>query len=472
MLLVIGLNQQTYFYHMKIILTAFLGLVLPFLAYNQSYTIPSTPVLSYLYKTNNEISSITKSNKLNLFPLKIGYQPAKFNLLKNKNGLFALVDGTGQVYKAESLVENKITFTRIDSTNFFGNNFESINFSYNGTIYSFGGYGFWNKNGQLSHFTPGAEWSIDKINKKYRTDNGLYQYNPKESKIYYIEFPFKDEATNEKENDPLIIAFDLKSKKNIVLGKLYEKLKLQYNYFNVDLPSINSVLVGSPNEVLLVNFSNNKVYKLINSKIKEDLTGMAGAEIQTTFENDGELFYTFETDTRLRSLKVTMSDFKEEPYPLYTEINNELYIGFIIALFIIATFVLLMIFYKQRNRKSKIEELAVTSDKEEIYISDLNSNEFNSIEENLINRLIEKSNIDSYLTVDELNSILGIKKKTIEIQKRVRTEAINRINHKFNVNYNLETAFIERTRSAEDRRYFNYVINKENAKVYIKRSTK
>jgi CRISPR/Cas system-associated exonuclease Cas4 (RecB family) len=106
--------------------------------------------------------------------------------------------------------------------------------------------------------------------------------------------------------------------------------------------------------------------------------------------------------------------------------------------------------------------------KEETYSVDLNNNEFNSIESALINKLIEKSNIDSHLTVDELNSLLGIKKKTIEIQKRVRTEAINRINHKFNVNFNLETIFIERTRSIDDRRYFNYIINKENAKVYLK----
>ncbi len=110
-------------------------------------------------------------------------------------------------------------------------------------------------------------------------------------------------------------------------------------------------------------------------------------------------------------------------------------------------------------------------EKEESYSTDLNTNEFNTIEITLINKLIEQSNKHSHLTVDELNSILGIKKKTIEIQKRVRTEAINRINHKFNVNFNLETTFIERTRSIEDRRYFNYVINKENASIYQKDRT-
>ena len=106
-------------------------------------------------------------------------------------------------------------------------------------------------------------------------------------------------------------------------------------------------------------------------------------------------------------------------------------------------------------------------DEAPIYETDLSSNDFNDIEKNIINKLIEKSNNNSYFNVEEFNSYLGIKKKTIEIQKRVRTEAINRINHKFNVNFNQDTVFIERVRSKEDRRYFNYVINKENARTYL-----
>jgi hypothetical protein len=58
--------------------------------------------------------------------------------------------------------------------------------------------------------------------------------------------------------------------------------------------------------------------------------------------------------------------------------------------------------------------------------------------------------------------------EVIEIQKKIRTEAIIRINHKFNVNFNMDTVFIERIRSIEDRRYFNYFINEVNMKVYLK----
>ena len=230
---------------------------------------------------------------------------------------------------------------------------------------------------------------------------------------------------------------------------------------------MKGVINTSEGDMYLCAFSSNKVYKLNNLKIRDALIGIAGAEIQTTFEDEGKVHFSFLNDTTLRSISISMSDFKEEPYPLYIPEQNRMTIWIIIALIcLISLLTILFIYFK----RSQIKQKSVVQ-KEDTYSTDLNNNEFNSIEIPLINKLIEKSSINSHLSVDELNSLLGIKKKTIEIQKRVRTEAINRINHKFNVNFNLETVFIERTRSDDDRRYFNYIINKENSNIYLKIST-
>ena len=457
------MDKRTYFYHMKIIITAFWGFFLPILAKSQSYTIPTNPTLTYLFKTKNEISAISNTKKNTLIPIKVGVENARFNLIKNKGGLYALVDGTGQVYKATSLDQGQITFTRIDSTYFSGNNFNAINYSYNDIIYSFGGYGFWNKNGQLSHLTPGAEWSIDKINRKFKTDNTLYNYLPNKSKLYYIEFPWVDESINYEVKETTVIEFDILKKENNILGKLNDKLKIQYSYLNINVPSINATLIGSANEIILLNFSLNKVYKLTNSKIKDALIGKAGSEPQNTFEDNGKVYYSFNNDTTLRSIQISMDDFKEESYPIYISENQSNYIWFVIIGVCIISLATIIFIYVKRKKNQNV----LANYKEVTYIVDLKSNEFNTIENSLISNLIEKSNIDAHLTVDELNTILGIKKKSIEIQKRVRTEAINRINHKFNVNFNLETTFIERTRSDEDRRYFNYIISKENSRIYL-----
>jgi hypothetical protein len=93
---------------------------------------------------------------------------------------------------------------------------------------------------------------------------------------------------------------------------------------------------------------------------------------------------------------------------------------------------------------------------------------FTELEKTIIKQIIEKSKNKEPFTVYELNILLGVKNKSIEIQKKIRTEAIIRINHKFNVNFNMDTVFIERIRSIEDRRYFNYFINEVNMKVYLK----
>jgi hypothetical protein len=92
---------------------------------------------------------------------------------------------------------------------------------------------------------------------------------------------------------------------------------------------------------------------------------------------------------------------------------------------------------------------------------------FNEVEKTLIYSIVDCSKNNQQFTVNEMNVVLGVKNKSIEIQKKVRTEAIIRINHKFNVNFNMDTVFIERVRSIEDRRYFNYYINDVNRKIFL-----
>ena len=442
-----------------------IGIFITIISFGQSFKTNLTPSLKHLFNSKNEIGTISNTEKLALFPLKVGKEAAVFKLIKNKTGLYALIDGTGQVYKATEAINNNLVFNRVDSTHFYGNNFQSINFSYKDTIYNFGGYGFWHMNGHLSHFIPGGEWTVDKIEKEYNTVNTFYNYQLTKAKMYYIELSRSNEGTYEQTPNTSIIEFDINKRENILLGSLNPKIDLKSKYFTIDAPSLNGLINFYDQEIYLYQFSNNKIFQLTNRAIKDILIGKAGAELQTTFEDAGKIYYTYNNDTNLRSFTISMNDFKEVPYPLYIpQTIKKQYWIWMFALFILISGG--SIYYLIRIRKNKAIVKNTTS--EAVYTTDLNSNEFNSIETTLIHKLIERSDSDSFLTVDELNACLGIKKKTIEIQKRVRTEAINRINHKFNVNFNQETTFIERTRSNEDRRFFNYIINKTNASIYLK----
>lgn len=134
-------------------------------------------------------------------------------------------------------------------------------------------------------------------------------------------------------------------------------------------------------------------------------------------------------------------------------------------LFYVTLFILLICFglnTLKAFKSKKIERSQTELDEPDTFIL------FNELEKTVITQIIEKSKNQEPFTVYELNIVLGVKNKSIEIQKKIRTEAIIRINHKFNVNFNMDTVFIERVRSIEDRRYFNYFINEENMKVYLK----
>jgi hypothetical protein len=448
---------------MKRILLVFLYLHFSNLLISQTVTTVATPVLKYLYVNNVNIGSISNTEKQQLFPLIIGNKQANFKLIRNKSGLYALADGSGQVYKATTLTENIISFTRIDSTLFFGNNFKSIKFSYNDTLYSFGGYGFWQMNGLLTHFNPGAEWSINKINKLYNASDYLFSYASDQGKIFYVELPREVESTFEKRERFLTVAFNIKEKENVLLGIINSKIDLSQCDFTIDAPSLKGILAYSNRDIYLYSFLQNKVYKLVNLSIKETLLSNSDDLIQNTFELDSKIYFTHLRDNDLKSIAISINDFVEEPYPLYISVDKDNYVIFYIAIPIIIIIIITAIVINIK-KKNNIKQ---NNEKEEALVKDLNNNEFNTIESTLIFTLIEKSKINSHLTVDELNTILGIKKKTIEIQKRVRTETLNRINHKFNVNFNKETVFIERIRSVEDRRYFNYIINIENIRIYL-----
>ena len=119
--------------------------------------------------------------------------------------------------------------------------------------------------------------------------------------------------------------------------------------------------------------------------------------------------------------------------------------------------------YKNKYKiiKNKVENFEEVS-------RNLENDDFSNFEKELISVLIEKSNKGLHLSIDEMNFVLGLKNKPIQIQKTVRNETINRINYKFNTLFDVETSFIIRIKSENDKRSFNYSIENENMTRYLK----
>ena len=63
------------------------------------------------------------------------------------------------------------------------------------------------------------------------------------------------------------------------------------------------------------------------------------------------------------------------------------------------------------------------------------------------------------IDIESLNYSLGISKKSIEIQKKNRSEFLNKLNQKFKELLNTEDNIIIRVKDEEDKRVFVYQLN-------------
>ena len=69
----------------------------------------------------------------------------EIEVLSHKGEVWALINGTNRVFKLDS----KGVVERMDNTCYQGFNFGATNVSYQDTLYSLGGYGFWQTTGSV-----------------------------------------------------------------------------------------------------------------------------------------------------------------------------------------------------------------------------------------------------------------------------------------------------------------------------------
>lgn len=445
------------------------------LANSQEFCIENNQLLNFLYKDKSPITTITNSENRNLFIKMEDSHLKVFNqvILKKSNELYILIQGTGRVYKAKSLDGNRICFDRIDSTHFYGYNISCMYFSVKDILYSFGGGGFWKENGQLRYFSDVQhEWGINLINKEIAANCKLFYVDHKKNIIYYLQTPYKDASTGYEFNNYIITKLNIDKKENTEIGQLPNKMKDLFiknntHYYSfINMPSLNGALLNfNDQHQYLINYEKNEVYKLVNPIIKDIFFGSSkGIQVCNTFESKNIIYYTKFGDSTFKvySFPISMKDFVKEPYPLYDTLDSEKtknysYIGGIIMLLIGGS-----IFYVKKKKRIALNPLDITS-------SDINKSdspiEFNPLELELINKMAIHSRKGDHFSVEDINAALGLNKKTLEIQKKIRTETINRINHKFKIKYNSSAELIERIRSEEDRRFYKYKIIDEYEKI-------
>jgi hypothetical protein len=396
-----------------------LGLLLSFVIYSvqgQDITISNNKLLTFLTASTERISTITNPLTYKNTFLKIDKEHLKTSdqiLIKNSTGLYILIEGSGVLYKSILQESNTLNFTRIDSTHFYGYNGGCINFSYNDTIYSFGGFGLWRYNGQLRYYSElNNEWNIQKIDKEIPTKNTLYYQDLKDNAILYLQSPYSDPATGKEFDNYTLTKLQLTEKKNLEIGILNPILSILFTkipeYSFVNIPKLNGTLINfsTENEYLL-NYQTNEVYRLVNKNIKDIFFGKSnGMVITNQFAIKDTIYYTKSNDStyKLYSFPISMNDFVKEPYPLYEPFEDEkkktyFYIGGLCILLIGGS----VFFVKKRKQKTSSTNSEPSMP---VFKKEDNGIDFNPLELELITKIIEQSARGNHFSVEDINTSL------------------------------------------------------------------
>ena len=199
---------------------------------------------SYSFNKNNEELSIFKNDSVSIYDINSFHlierkeiiTPANFDFLAyiilNLEPIHFVEINGGKVYRLKN-----DTIQRIDNSYTHKMSWQSNLFTYNDTIYRYGGYGFWTTNNKLTFYdTVTNEWQI------ISSANGIYPkgscssfYEILNDKLYIVGGEKVDtEDLNRRVYNDEIWSFDFKTKKWENIGVLNQSVKYMNNSFELN----------------------------------------------------------------------------------------------------------------------------------------------------------------------------------------------------------------------------------------------
>jgi hypothetical protein len=435
----------------------------------QNIKVPQNALLSHLLRDTSQSTRITLS-KDPIIP-----QPAPFTknyqqLIKSKTGLYLFIDGTGRVYHAKSWDNNWVNFDRIDSTTFFGFNKGSQKFVIGDTIFSFGGYGFWHFNGTLSYFTSRKEWEMLPLNKEisfydiYDRISSISQFDMKNNLFYFSAVQIGQQTVIDAPINDSFYVIDINKRNVRAIGK---RIISNDDYMRFAEPhkveTPWGILMDSPlgdNRDFILNIKENLIYVSEDRIIQQLIPSSQYVNDNLLFYQNGYLYVSVFPFDKLDSLKFDIGKFKLLNTKIYsnekrldvfsvTNLSNQygLYLISIIVILLI-----IIIFFK-----TKKSSLNTDKNQENSKIDDF----LTPLEKQLLMNFISKIEKNDNCSTDELNTMLGVGLKSVEIKKKARTDFITRVNYKLKQHFSLSDDIIIRERSEEDKRSYLYSIAPE-----------
>jgi hypothetical protein len=418
------------------------------------------PLLIYNFQP-----SVNDLPVLNIKDLPATFQFSGQGLTKNNKGLFLHQIGTGRMYRWEGDAQLG-EWERIDSTYFTGYNFLSLFFSVDSSVYSFGGLGFWQANGHLRKYNFAAnEWNAKELNKSVpwvREAHEIFFIDTTKKLLYFNgEGRRHDEllATDKVDSSSLGMIYCLDLEKGMInkLGKYETGL---VDFFG---QTPWGTIAGFNK---LADFSNNEYYTLsetVENNLLRILTKSTSNHFkwQFSFWMDSALYFS-NSDFGYDSVIIRKSDLIKMNKPIFIPVKDSTFknnnssiqwIWIIAFIALVASNIYFFNKYKQITKKQQRSEKQSSEG-----FAKNHKIKFTEIEYSLIQLLLENSILKKMTQINEINNILGCTNKNIDIQKRLRSDAINTLNEKLSLLLLTENKIIERKRSEFDGRTFEYFI--------------
>ncbi len=441
-------------------------------AQDTAYKLPNQSFYAFLWNPRFEGSLITVQQP-QAFRF-IDFKASKWKnypqqLVVTGKRLYVHLLGSGIVYGSMMDDAGTIFMKRLDSTEHFGYNINSFTFTAQNKLYNLGGYGMWRWNGQLRVFQEATQqWEIEPLSEELAVSNSLpgapIWASSDDKRLISLGYLKGNEALQGKDNQTIsleseLVELDLKLFKWTNKGKLSPQVSKWLKPELLLLSMESGLLFSNFGPIYLLDLVNFKSKELVNS----DIQNMLMRKLYTAVTwNKGEMVYFARLHSGLiDSLQLKSSYFRETGEPVFVQQYYFSPLKIILAaLFLFGIYLIIRlrkgwIFTGKNSNKNEQNkaDTCLSSPYPGIEV-------FNAVEQSLLHLLIANgAQMGKRTGTDEVNRILGVAQKSLDMQKRKRSDVIRSINAKYKLIQPMTTLpLVDRVKSDLDARLYEYFL--------------
>ena len=396
----------------------------------------------------NDSIFIYDINSFHLLEKKEIITPSNFNFklhhILNKEPIHFVEFNGGKVYQL-----NNDSIQRIDNSYTHKMTFQSNVFTYNDTIYRYGGYGYWTYNNKLTFYDINTnEWQIINSANEIRPKGSAASfYKILNDKLYIIGgLTENSEDFNQRLNNDEIWSFDFKTKKWEKFGMLNESVKYNIASFKIN----DNIYSINKNNIKEIDIKNNqlKIFEIDPQMQKTDKS------FYKPFIHKGNIYiWISNPDIYLTKRKIDTLNINLLSEQALVKDNGENIIKLI--LLIGCAFILIFLFHLRKKYKVNSDKLRFKNGN--VFFNG-NSKKLDTIENKLLVLLIKN---DFRIPTDMIQE--NFYNESLDRSQNIRNinKLILDLNLKLKITLNTENDIIYKVTSSSDKRMKIIVLNRD-----------